>query len=184
MSFRELVFSDMARYRADAKPSWLLVAMRCLTIPGMIASLILRAQQCLFRAGKVAPANMLRSVANVVIGAELAPGMRVGPGLMLAHPVGVTFGFGVTIGSNVTMAGGVTCAARYYDGHDDDQEFATIGDNVILGAHCVLVGGVTIGDNAMVGANSVVLTDVPPGAVVLGVPARRIGTREGFEAAS
>ena len=43
LSFRELVFSDMARYRADANPSWLKVLARCLTVPGMIASLIVRA---------------------------------------------------------------------------------------------------------------------------------------------
>ncbi len=42
----------------------------------------------------------------------------------------------------------------------------------------MLVGGVTIGRNAMIGANSVVLSDVPEGAVVMGSPARRVGTRE------
>ncbi|HJR89090.1 MAG TPA: hypothetical protein VJ782_02915, partial [Aeromicrobium sp.] len=115
-SFRSLVFSDMARYRADAKPSWLKVFARCFTVPGMIASLILRAQQCLFRAGHTTPANILRTVGNVVIGADFGPGMQIGKGLMLAHPNGVTIGFGLVIGDNVTFAGGVTAAARYYEG--------------------------------------------------------------------
>ena len=51
----------------------------------------------------------------------------------------------------------------------------------MIGAHAVLVGPVRIGRNAMVGSNSVVLSDVPDNAVVIGNPARRVGTREGFE---
>jgi len=38
---------------------------------------------------------------------------------------------------------------------------------------------VRIGRRAVVGANSVVLSDVPDYAVVIGVPARRVGTRPG-----
>ena len=178
LTFRELVFSDLARYRADTNPSWLKVVARCITVPGMIASLIIRAQQCLFRAGKVRPASMLRTVGVVLLGADFGPGMRIGTGLMIAHPVGVNIGYGLTIGDNVTFAAGVTAAARYYDADDETaQEFATICDGATIGAHAVLVGGVRIGTNAVVGANSVVLSDVPDDAVVFGNPARRVGTR-------
>lgn len=177
LSFSELVFSDLDRYRPGER-GWLKVIRRCLVIPGMLASIILRAQQCLHRAGHAGAAQVLRTVANVVIGADLAPGMQVGPGFMLAHPVGVVMGHGLVVGSNVTFAGGVTCAARYYEGHEGEQEFAVIGDNAIIGAHAVLVGGVRIGHNAMVGANSTVLKDVPDNAVVHGNPARQVGTRE------
>lgn len=180
-SFRELVFSDLARHRADANPTWLHVLARCLTTPGMIASIILRAQQCLHRAGYTAPAKVLRTVGNVVIGADFGPGMQIGTGLMMAHPVGVTIGFGLRVGDNVTFASGVTAAARYYDeraGRDEEQQFATICDNAVLGAHAVLVGGVRVGTNAMVGANTVVLSDVADNAVVIGNPARQVGTRE------
>jgi serine O-acetyltransferase len=177
LGFRDLVFSDLARYRTDANPSWLKVFARCITVPGMIASLIIRAQQCLYRAGWVRPANALRTVAVVVLGADFGAGMQIGTGLMLAHPAGVTIGNGLVIGNSVTFAGGVTCAARYYD-HRDVQEFATICDGATLGAHAVLVGGVRIGENAVVGANSVVLSDVEDNAIVFGSPARKISTRE------
>jgi serine O-acetyltransferase len=176
-SFSELVFSDLDRYRPGER-GWLRVLARCLVLPGLIASVILRAQQCLARSGHKRAANLLRSVGNVVIGADFGPGMRVGRGLMLAHPVGVTMGSSLVIGDNVTMAGGVTCAAKFYDGHQDEQEFPTICDNAIIGAHAVIVGGVRIGRNAVVGANSTVIKDVPDDAVVHGNPARRIGTRE------
>jgi serine O-acetyltransferase len=177
LSFRELVFSDMARYRPDSNPSWLKVFARCLTTPGLIASLIIRAQQCLFRAGKVRPASILRTVGTVLLGADFGPGMQIGTGLMIAHPVGVNIGYGLKIGNNVSFAAGVTAAARYYDATEETvQEFATICDGATIGAHAVLVGGVRIGTNAVVGANSVVLSDVPDDAVVFGNPARRVGT--------
>lgn len=179
LSFRELVFSDMARYRPDSNPSWLKVFARCLTVPGMIASLIIRAQQCLFRAGKVRPASVLRTVGIVLLGADFGPGMEIGTGFMIAHPVGVNIGYGLKIGNNVSFAAGVTAAARYYDADDEtEQEFATICDNATIGAHAVLVGGVRIGVNAVVGANAVVLSDVPDNAVVFGIPARRVGTHD------
>jgi serine O-acetyltransferase len=175
MSFSELVFSDLQRYRVGER-GWIRVLARCLTLPGMVASIILRAQQCLHRSGQPALANVLRSLGNIVIGVDFGPGMKVGPGLMLAHPVGVTMGIGCIIGSNVSFAAGVTLAARHPD--ERDQDFATICDNAVLGAHAVLVGGVRIGENAMVGANSVVLSNVADNAVVLGNPARQIGTRD------
>jgi acetyltransferase-like isoleucine patch superfamily enzyme len=50
----------------------------------------------------------------------------------------------------------------------------TIGDNVWLGDHVVVVGPVTIGPGAIVGANSVVRGDVPANTIVVGSPARAI----------
>ncbi|HXU83571.1 MAG TPA: acyltransferase [Polyangia bacterium] len=44
-----------------------------------------------------------------------------------------------------------------------------------IGANATVVCGVTIGENAFVGAGSVVIRDVPPYAMVVGNPARRIG---------
>ena len=44
-----------------------------------------------------------------------------------------------------------------------------------LGANCTIVCGVTIGEYAFVGAGSVVNRDVAPYALMVGVPARRIG---------
>jgi carbonic anhydrase/acetyltransferase-like protein (isoleucine patch superfamily) len=53
----------------------------------------------------------------------------------------------------------------------------TIGDDVWLGAHTVVLAGVTIGHGAIVAANSVVNADVSPLTIVAGSPARVVGTR-------
>ena len=51
-----------------------------------------------------------------------------------------------------------------------------IGDCCFLGSYVVVLKGVTIGDHCVVGASSVVTRDVPSHAIVVGAPARRIGT--------
>ncbi len=53
-----------------------------------------------------------------------------------------------------------------------------IGRDVWLGANCVILAGVTIGDGAVVAAGALVREDVPPNAVVAGVPARLKKMRE------
>jgi len=53
-----------------------------------------------------------------------------------------------------------------------------IEDNVFIGVNSVIMPGVTIGKNAIVGALSFVVSDVPPGTVYAGVPAKKITTVE------
>jgi serine O-acetyltransferase len=176
-TFRELVFSDYQRYRAVEHPNWLAVLARCVVLPGMIASIILRAQQCLYWSGHVRLANVLRTVGLIVVGADFVPGMRIGKGLLMPHPAGTVIGNGMVIGDYVTFGGGVTGGVRQPDAQPD-QEYPTICDGAIVLANAVLVGGVRIGKHAQVGANSVVLSDVPDYTAVFGVPARKVGMRE------
>lgn len=52
------------------------------------------------------------------------------------------------------------------------EKKCVIGNDVWIGLNAVILQGVTVGDGAVVGANAVVTKDVPPYAVVGGVPAR------------
>jgi len=69
-------------------------------------------------------------------------------------------------------------------GEDDDVFFAwrredivTIGNDVWIGFEAIILSGVKIGDGAIVGARAVVTKDVPPYAIVGGVPAKMIRRR-------
>jgi acetyltransferase-like isoleucine patch superfamily enzyme len=53
----------------------------------------------------------------------------------------------------------------------------TVGNDVWIGAHAIIMPKVTIGHGAIIGAGAVVTKDVPPYAVVAGVPARIISYR-------
>ncbi len=78
-----------------------------------------------------------------------------------------------TIGEHVNIgAGAITCN---YDGVRKNS--TVIGDGAFIGSDTMLVAPVTIGEGAKTGAGSVVRHDVPPGAVVVGVPARILHMR-------
>ena len=63
------------------------------------------------------------------------------------------------------------------DINDSSSERVFVGNDVWIGSHALILGGVKIGDGAVVGAGAVVTKDVPPYAVVGGVPARIIKYR-------
>ena len=59
----------------------------------------------------------------------------------------------------------------------DNKGDIALGNDVWIGYEAVILAGVTIGDGAIIGARAVVTRDVPPYAIVGGVPARHIRRR-------
>jgi acetyltransferase-like isoleucine patch superfamily enzyme len=57
---------------------------------------------------------------------------------------------------------------------DDSRTGVELGDNVWVGAGCILLPGTRIGDNSVVAAGSVVNREIPPGEIWGGIPARKI----------
>jgi acetyltransferase-like isoleucine patch superfamily enzyme len=55
-----------------------------------------------------------------------------------------------------------------------------IGDDVFVGVDSIILPGVKIGSKVVVGAGSVVTRDIPDNCVVVGSPARVVGTFEAF----
>jgi acetyltransferase-like isoleucine patch superfamily enzyme len=97
---------------------------------------------------------------------------------------------GLSIGNYCMIGGGVLiCGVNH--GHDIPnipmrrQTFKAapivIGHDVWIGMGAIILPGVTIGDGAIVGAGAVVTSDVPPGSVVHGIPAKIVKSRKQAE---
>jgi acetyltransferase-like isoleucine patch superfamily enzyme len=106
----------------------------------------------------------------------LGDGVVLSTGVHLVAYAGIFIGKGSMIGeytsirdANHTREDGRTLRNS---GHSARQ--ITIGKEVWIGRGVAVLKGITIGDGATVGANAVVTRDVPPGAVVAGVPAVQI----------
>ena len=123
---------------------------------------------------------------NCVIGrgAYIGTGVRMGDHCKVQNYALVyepaRLGDGVFIGPAVVLTNDTYPRAVNPDGSlksADDWEpvGVTIGTAPSIGARAVCVAPVTIGAWAMVAAGAVVTTDVPPHALVAGVPARQIG---------
>lgn len=102
-------------------------------------------------------------------GIEIHPGARIGRGLFIDHGNGVIIGETTVIGDNVTLYQGVTLGGT---GKEHGKRHPTVGNNVMISAGAKVLGSFTIGDNSKIGAGSVVLSEVPPGSTVVGVPGR------------
>lgn len=112
--------------------------------------------------------------AHVVVGsgAWIGRGVCIGAQTRIQHgvfiPNGTQIGQSVFIGPNVTMTDDkYPHVNQAYTPHPP-----ILRDHCSIGAGAVLLPGVVIGEGAMVGAGAVVSRDVPPHALVTGVPAR------------
>lgn len=75
------------------------------------------------------------------------------------------------MGSGTVLYHGATLGGT---GKQKGKRHPTVGRNCVISAGAKVLGNVTIGDGAKIGAGAVVLTDVPPNATAVGVPARII----------
>ena len=100
-------------------------------------------------------------------GIQISYKMSLGGGFYLSHGVGVVINGSAKIGKNVSIGQFTTIGSS-------KGAAVIIEDYVTIGPGCCIVENVCIGHHAIVGAGSVVTHDVPPYAVVAGVPAKII----------
>lgn len=84
------------------------------------------------------------------------------------------------VGDRVFLAPRVTVTNDRYPA-SSKMVGVKIEDDAVIGGAAVLVAGVRVGEGAVVGAGAVVTKDVKPNTVVLGVPAKQVGTREEYD---
>ncbi len=136
----------------------------------------------------VGPRTRIWAFAHVLPGARIGADCNVCDGVFVENDVAI--GDRVTIKCGVQLWDGVTLEDDVFVGpnatftndlfprsrQQPAQYVRTrVRRGASLGANSTILAGVTIGERAMVGAGAVVTRDVPPGAVVVGNPARVTG---------
>ncbi len=102
-------------------------------------------------------------------GIEIHPGATIGRRLVIDHGMGVVIGETAEIGDDVLLYQGVTLGGT---GKDQGKRHPTIGNNVLIGSGAKVLGPFKVGDNSRIASHAVVLSEVPPNATAVGVPAQ------------
>jgi UDP-2-acetamido-3-amino-2,3-dideoxy-glucuronate N-acetyltransferase len=137
---------------------------------------------------KIGPGTKVWHFVHVMPGARIGERCVIGQGCFIGN---VRIGDHVHIQNNVSVYDGVTLEDHVFAGpscvftnvinprsevsRKHEYRPTLVKRGASIGANATIVCGVTIGEYAFVGAGAVVRTDVPPYALVVGVPARRIG---------
>ena len=119
-------------------------------------------------------ARLSSHVTRFLTGIEIHPGATIGRRVFIDHGMGVVIGETAEIGDDCTLYHGVTLGGVSWN---HGKRHPTLGRGVVVGAGAKILGPFTVGDKAKVGSNSVVVKAVPPGATVVGIPARIVEAR-------
>jgi len=127
--------------------------------------------------------------AHVCGGAKVGAGVSLGQNVFVGNKVVIgdkcKIQNNVSVYDNVHLEEGVFCGPsmvftnvynpRSLIERKDEYKDTLVKKGATLGANCTILCGVTIGTFAFVGAGAVINKDVPPYALMVGVPARQIG---------
>ena len=125
-------------------------------------------------------ARIISQFSRFLTGIEIHPGAKIGKNLFIDHGMGVVIGETSEIGDNVTIYHMVTLGGISPSIDSNNQRnikrHPTLMDNVVVGSGAQILGPVVVGKNSKIGANAVVTKNVEENAVMIGIPARNVGT--------
>lgn len=145
---------------------------------------------------KIGKGTKIWHFSHVVSGAEIGENCTLGQNVFVANNVKI--GNGVKIQNNVSVYEGViledyvfcgpsmvftnvrTPRSEFPRNSSEDYAQTLVKRGASIGANATIVCGVTLHEGAFVAAGAVVTKDVPPYAMVAGVPARIIGWMSAF----
>ena len=151
-----------------------------LTYPGVKAVFMHRIANFFAIAKFDLVARIISQFSRFMTGIEIHPRANIGKNLFIDHGMGVVIGETSEIGDNVTIyhmatLGGISPSINS-DTQREVKRHPTLQDNVVVGSGAQVLGPITVGKNAKIGANAVVTKDVPENGVMVGIPAKNVGT--------
>jgi serine O-acetyltransferase len=184
LGLKQLLYADLSRQyelegKTNAQPNFAAFAARLLHYR-FLPNVICRTSRAAYLAGVPFLPSLFTYLNILMFGLEVTPKCEIGPGVYFPHTYGTVVG-GNRIGSKATIFQGATIGAKALEMQFAPSLRPTIGDNVVLGAGCKVLGGIQLGDSVTVGANAVVLDSVRPNATVAGVPARVVCSPQGMD---
>ena len=151
-----------------------------LTYPGVKAIFLYKIANFFSVAKFYLVARMISQFARFITGIEIHPAAKIGKNLFIDHGMGVVIGETSDIGDNVTIYHNATLGGISPSINSNEQRHVkrhpTLKDNVVVGSGAQVLGPIEVGKNAKIGSNAVVTKDVPKNAVMIGIPARNVGT--------
>lgn len=141
------------------------------TYPGMHALWAYRVAHSLWSMRWFWLARFVSYLARWLTGIEIHPAATIGRRCFIDHGMGVVIGETAEVGDDCTLYHGVTLGGTSWK---KGKRHPTLGKGVVVGAGAKVLGPIVVGNGAKVGSNAVVTKNVPPGATVVGVPARLI----------
>ena len=151
-----------------------------LTYPGVKAVFFHRIANFFHLAKFHLVARIISQLSRFLTGIEIHPGAKIGKNLFIDHGMGVVIGETSEIGNNVTIyhmatLGGIAPSINS-NNQREVKRHPTLSDCVVVGSGAQILGPVMVGANAKIGSNAVVTKDVPENAVMIGIPAKNVGT--------
>ena len=140
-----------------------------LCYPGLHALFFHRIAHVLWNYKLYLIARFVSHISRFLTAIEIHPAAKIGKRFFIDHGVGVVIGETAEVGDDVFIYHQVTLGATT---SKKIKRHPTIGNGVIIGAGAKLLGPINVGKDAKIGANSVVVNDVPPGATMVGIPAK------------
>ena len=137
--------------------------------PGFHALTFHRLAHAFWGAGFKWLGRLVSHISRFLTGIEIHPGATIGRRVFIDHGMGVVIGETAEIGDDCTLYHQVTLGGVSWN---KGKRHPTLGKGVVVGAGAKILGPFEVGDGAKIGSNSVVVKAVPPGATVVGIPAR------------
>ena len=118
--------------------------------------------------------KLLHRCAASMAGVDFPWQTKIGAGFALTHGWGMVMSPGAVIGRNVTLFHGVTLGRRDRINADGQRmtAYPTLEDEVWVGPHAIITGGITIGRGSRIAGGAVVSESIPPYSIVAGNPGK------------